>query len=252
MNNLLASTGSIVVDVVAVVVILGCALMDLKRGFVKTFLSLFGTILSLLLAVLLASKVAVFLQDRFGLVSSISQGLKGPLISIFGQDAMNIPIGLVDENALATNGVAGWIAQIIMASKADGTISLDTTVGDVLAPTFAHYVAMAIAIVALFIVFKLIFFVIGKIIRNLHSIKPIAIVDKSLGFLLGIISAVVSLEIVATIISLIPIGFVQTLNGYIKESYILGFIQNLNIFSIILQNISYTDILVSIKSVIGA
>ena len=252
MNNLLASTGSIIVDVVAIVVILGCALIDMKRGFLRTFLSLFGTILSLLLAVLLASKVAVFLQDNFGLVTSLSGSLKGPLISIFGEDVLNVPIGMVDEGTLATHGVSGWIIQILMASKLDGSIPLDTTIGDVLAPTFAHYVAMAIAVVGLFIVFKLIFFIIGKLIKKWHSIKIIAVVDKSLGFVLGIISAIIALEIVVTIISAIPIGFVQELYGYIKTSYVLGFIEQLNVFNLLLQSIAHTDVVGTIKSVIGA
>ena len=61
----------IIIDIVTVALLLIFAIVGTVRGFAKTFISSFGTILSLIFAVLLCSLVATFLEQSFGLFSAI-------------------------------------------------------------------------------------------------------------------------------------------------------------------------------------
>ena len=82
-NLLLASSYSAIIDVVALSVIVVLSIMGLKNGFVKTFVKVFGTIISLLLAVMLCSKGALFFENQFGLITSITEKVSG-LVTKYG------------------------------------------------------------------------------------------------------------------------------------------------------------------------
>ena len=75
MDLLLTTNLSATVDIVALIFVGVFALWGLIRGFTKTFFSAFGTMLSLLFAVLLCSTVANFLQEKFALVTTISESV---------------------------------------------------------------------------------------------------------------------------------------------------------------------------------
>lgn len=242
MNVLLASSGSATANIVALVFVLGFTLYGFIRGFAKTFVSMFGTILSLLFAILLCGSVANFLQNKFSLVSNIAGKLGNVLTNIFGDTVMNTTLGNASEANLQDAGLSLIVINLIMTFKGDNTLPTDTTLNNIICPTFAYYIVLIISIVGLFIVFKLIFIVIGNIVKNMHDVSIVAKVDKSLGLALGLVSGIIYLEMIIMVIGAIPIGGIQNLYATIINSPIPKFFCAINPYDSILKLISFKDI----------
>lgn len=251
MFNLLSSNVSAIVDVVVIIALVLSALLGFKRGFVKTFIKIFGTFFALLLSVLLASKVTVSMENKFSLVTKIAGGLEGVLNKIFGEKIMNIKLSVATEEYLANNGVGNWLINIILQTKASGSVPMDTTLNQIICPSFAYYIALVLVQVLLFIIFKIIFFLIGNLFKNLHSIKLVKMTDGLLGLALGLLSAFMIIEITIMIIGIIPLGFLKEIHVCATGSGFTGFIHKINIFSLILNSIASLDVVGVIKNFVG-
>ena len=251
MNNLLNTNFSAIADIVALVFIACFALWGFMRGFTKTFFSVFGKILAFLFATLLAPTVAKFLEDKFSLITTISNGIQGFLTNMFGEQVMNATLEQATSQHLSSAGVAGFLVQIILSLKADPSIPGTTTLKEIICPTFAYYIAVIIAVIALYIIFRLIFFLIGEVVKKMHTIKLVATLDKGLGFALGLINGIVNLEILIMVIKIIPIALFQDVYLAIQSSTVASFIENINLFGLLLGSISVPDISAFIKGIIG-
>ena len=250
MNNLLAVNLPVIVDVVAIIFVAAFIIYGYAKGFVKQFVSAFGTIFSLLFAVILCASVAKFLQTRFGLVGSISAGLDGVLTNIVGADVMDITLGQAGRDYLAQQGMAAWMIDLVMLFVSDGSLPIDTTLRQVIGPTFAYYLLIILSAVGLFIIFKLLFFLLGKIIKKLHSIKLIAVIDNGLGCLLGLFSGIIYLELIIMVISIIPIQAVQDVYMAIQSSIFASFIAKINLYNVVLNAISSTNVVGYVKDLV--
>ena len=249
MLNLLSSGFSATIDIIALIFILMFALYGAIKGFTKTFFSLFGTFIGLLLAVLLSPSVAKFMQTEHDLVNSLSGELSGVVSKFFGKDVLSMSISDANKGNLSMGGLSGYVASIILSLK-PGTYPPETTVADVLCPTFAYYIVLIISVVVLFIIFKLIFGVICAIIKDAHKNKKIARFDKTLGFFLGLVNGIINLELVIMIISIIPLGFFQNIYLNIQLSAITKFIEDINLFELIITSISQSNVIEVIKGII--
>ena len=251
MNLLLTTNYSAIVDIVALVFIFIFALWGCMRGFTKTFFAVFGKIIALILAVLLAPTAANFLQEKFSVVTSLSGSVNGVLTSMFGEQIMGVTLEQATSDYLSSAGLAGFIIEIILTLRADTSVPTSTTLAQIVAPTFAYYIVVIICVIAFYIIFRLIFFFISEIINKWHKWKPIASIDESLGFALGIINGIISLEFLILAIKIIPIALFQDIYAAIQTSTVAGFIENINVFSIIINSLSTFNITSVIKGLIG-
>lgn len=249
-NLLLVSGGSAIVDLVALAFIILFAIRGLTKGFAKTFVSVFGSILSFLFAVLLSSAVAGFLESEFSFVTSMADKVSASLDKMFGENVMNLTLIEASEGGLREAGVGGWLISLILTFKADGSIPPSTQLRDLISPVFGYYIVIALSVIGLFILFKILFFIIGELVKKLYAFKLIEKLDKTLGFFAGLISGIVHLEFTILIISFIPIPFVQQLYGLIQESVIANFVDNINLFSKLLSTISIKDVVSFVKAII--
>lgn len=243
MYNLLASSGSAVINIIALIFVVGFALYGLIRGFAGTFLSMFGTILSILFSILLAPTVTSFLESQHSFVTTMSGKLSGILTNIFGDEVMNLTLESASKESIKNLGLSTLIINLVLSFKKDGTIPINTTLNQIICPTFAYYVVLIISAIGLFIIFKLIFIVIANIIRKSYNIQIIEKTDKVLGFILGLISGVIYFETVVMIIGAIPLGFMQNLHTLIYSSSLANFICLINPYDSILNLISFKDII---------
>ena len=67
--------------------------------------------------------------------------------------------------------------------------------------------------------------------------------DVTLGAVLGIVEAIVFLQVLFMIIKVIPLGFFQTLTMYIESSAVANFIDQINLFSIIVKSITENNLI---------
>ncbi len=228
----------IIIDIVTVVLLLIFAIVGTVRGFAKTFISSFGTILSLIFAVLLCSLVATFMEQSFGLISAISNKANEILSGQISQVVLNSPIETVTYEVMNNEGVPGWIISIVMVLKANSSIPNGTSISGVICPAIGYYIACALAILVLFIIFQIIFFIVGKIIEKSKEFVLIDAVDKSLGFVLGLVKGLIVVWVIIAIINIIPLTFVQDIAANIKLAPVSNFINNINLIGIIMSAIT--------------
>lgn len=252
MYNLLAADLSAIVDIVALVFVLVFALWGVIRGFTKTFFSVFGTIIGLLLAILLCSSVANFLQEKYQTITKVGDSLAGILTDIFGDKLMNTTLSQATTEYLEEQGVGSLIISIILSSKNESSIPMDTTLNQIICPAFAYYVVAILATVALFIIFKIIFFLIGALVKSWYKNKIVARFDRLLGFALGLVHGVVVLELLIMIISILPISFIQDVYAAIQMSKFANFIEDINLYKVIIKTISSANVVNVIKNIVAS
>lgn len=246
-NLLLISGPGAIIDVVALAVLVFFAISGVKHGFVKTFVKVFGTIISLLLAVMLCSKCALFLEGQFGFITLITEKVSGVVTNIFGETVANTTLNDAVESYLSELGLSGWLIKIIMQTKADGSIPMDTTLNQIISPALSFYIACGISIVLLYIIFKILLFILGDLTEKFSALNILGATNKILGLALGIIRGIIIIQISIIIINIIPLGFMQRFSIEISNSAVAGFINKINIFDIIVKSFSKLDILSFIK-----
>ena len=245
-----AESSSAIIDILALLLLAGFALWGFIRGFAKTFVSIFGTIISLLLAVLLAGSVASFLEGEFGFATSIADGIEDVVGGIFGEKLMNTTLENATSEMFADAGLGGLILTLVLAFKSDLSIPTDITLSELFCPTISYYVVVLISVVVLFILFKILLFLIGELVQKMHNISIVKHTDKILGLILGFISGITHAQLIFLTISIIPIDFIQQLNVLIQQSAVANFIESINIYSRIMSAISIEDVIMFVKTMI--
>ncbi len=234
LNNLLISALGAVVDIVALTILVSLTVLGAVKGFTKTFISVFGILISLILSALLCSTMALFMESKFSMITSISNGLTGILNGIFGDELMNVPLSTANEELLNGN-IALWLTSIILSAKNNPNISQTATLNQIVSPVFAYYVTVIISFVILYILFRIILFLVGELVKKAHKIVLVKKVDCTLGALLGFIRAFVIIGLSVAIIKILPIGFVQDFVIVIDNTILTKFCSTINIGSVIIN-----------------
>lgn len=248
MGGALAESGGAIADILALVFLLVFAVRGFIRGFAKSFVETFGSIISLILAILLGSTLTNILESTFSLVTTVSGSLEGPLAGIFGEKLMSTPLSQVNNEILSESGVGGWLITIILSVSTDVNNAL--SLGEIISPIVAYYIVVAISIIVLFIVFKLIMRLFAGLVEKLYALPFVKALDKILGLVFGLLSAVIYLQLAYTVLSIIPLGFVKDIFREVQGSGVMYAINKLNIFGLLLDRISVGDITSIIKDIL--
>lgn len=254
MSNLLLinKTGAII-DCVALLILIITVTISARNGFVKTFFSVFGGVVSFVIAILLCSTVARAMEDKFGIITSVSAWLEGVLNNVFGHDLMNTTLQQANERSLAEAGLTKWILEIVLSFKDAEGISPDVTLNKIISPVFSYYIVAGLSVIVLYIIFKIIFYLFGEIIKKMHKFAPVRAVDGLLGAVLGIIRGIGIIYSILMFISILPFGFVQNISQEINNTVITAFFSKINVFEYIMSKVgggSLVDIVLG--SIIGA
>ncbi len=239
LNNLCAT-----IDLVALALLIMFALCGFIRGFTKTFFSVFGTIIGVMLAFLIAPSVVGFLQSRFSALDTLQDSLNGFARQMLGNNLANTPLANATQESL--KGIAGFIANIVLSLKNNANVSSDATIGEAVSSIFAYYVLLLICAIVLFIILKIVFFIISEIVKKAYKNKLIASLDRTLGFALGVINGVFNIELIILVISILPVPIFQEITIAINGTVFTNFIQNINLYQVIFNNIINFDIISSI------
>ena len=250
MNYLLLNNYSAMADIVALAFIALFALFGFIRGFTKTFFSIFGTIIAIVLAVLLAPLLTEFLQNSFSLINTVSDSISGVLTNIFGEELLNMNLGQASEEVLGKTSLASFITSIVLQLRTDNTIPLDTTLNQIICPTFAYYVVLIISAIALFILIKIVFIIVKKLVKLAYACELVRNVDRLLGAILGAINGIFNLELIILVISIIPIALFQDIYAGIQASIFANFIEDINLYGLLLNALSSQNVIGAIKNAI--
>ena len=218
MNLLSASTSGVVVDIVFFLLIIGGIFAGAQRGFISGVSRLAGTLFAIAFALFFCVSFSAFLENNFGMTSSISDGLTGAFSNL---EMLNTDISAKNlETALEEAKIPGFIASIIVSVFADMQLPEGTTIAMLISPIVAHWISVVISFVSLVVLIKIAVWLLDKIFsRAAEEIGPVRIVNRMLGGVLGLIEIMLAIFLVLAICVLIGN---ESIESFFAESSVVG------------------------------
>lgn len=236
-NNLLAASSLNAVDIVILIIFGISVLSGFIKGFSKMFVKFLGGIVSLVLAIVLCSKCAELLNDKFNLINALSNVLKSSLSGIFGEDTLNLTLGELQTNGVTNVSGPAFILNLLVG-LVDKGVSLKTTVGDAIAPMCAYYLSVALGFIICYVLLKILFAIVGSILNKIVKLAMLGMIDRLLGLVLGAIKGFITCYILLLIANFLPI---PQLTEWLGTSSLAGIITSVNLAGLVFGNINPSD-----------
>ncbi len=228
--------GLATIDLVVIAFILILGIIGMAKGFTKLFFSLFGTLIVIVGAVLLARPVGSLLVGPFGhivsdpIANSIAGLDDGQAIQIFTTsiDWANPDNHGLIQIVLERIGIPSTFASLLMATGIfNGMFESfgEAVLAEVLPNAIASLAMTVVAFVFLIIVLSIVIFILRRVLIRLTSFKLFGGINRVLGFLLGVAEAYLIISIILTAVAYIPIeGFLSGLRAQIDQSVVTKFL----------------------------
>lgn len=192
------------IAIVAIVVIFG--LVGLFKGFMNSLLKLISSIGALAVAVFGARPVVGFVDGLFGFSKFLGNTCVNAICCGIDENLLNQTLTETSKqdflNAINQDGLSipeRFIQSVLNNADMSSTMSIR----DVLASSTGTIFACIIAGIVLFILVKLIVFIVGKIFDTGQGNNAISGVDKVLGFVFGVAKGAVSVVVIYTVLSVV-------------------------------------------------
>ena len=233
--NLLFSWGGALIDIFALLLIYGITYLGAKQGFIKSLISTFGTIISLLFAVLLCGAVARALENNHGTITSVANWLEGFTTRIFGKELMNTTLLETSSSSFQGSPVSLLLVRIVLSIKEKSTIPSDVTLNQIICPTFAYYIVCILSLICIYFIFKMICFVVADMTKLVHKVKYAGNIDRILGATFGFVKSLVIIDFILLCVGAIPLRITQIVNATVEKSMLVSFFQDINLIRIIFE-----------------
>ncbi len=210
-----SSVSGIVIDVLIIAFIAVFALIGLRKGFFKSVLSLFSTVVVVGISIFCAGFVAKLVNKIYDFTGLIGGKL---CKSIAGMNEFySIPIengvsgaDIVNQIPAGTNGflkkLMSYVLKPLSAAKIEGS-----TVAEIVSGSFASIIMLLISAVLLFILIKIVLAIVSKFFDNITRNRVFGATNKLLGAGFGAVKGtiiVVVFTIVLTLMTVVP--FINT------------------------------------------
>lgn len=196
-----------------------------RKGFINVFFSFVSSTVALIAAISLAGVFSSLTGGLFGLEASLAESftqtfsqIKGFDIALRGQEDL--------ELLLATDQLPAIIATLVAKKYVGSAIPAGTTLGMLVGGTFAELLCSLISGVVLFILIKILIFILRKFFTKLT--EKIGLLDKLnriLGMVVGFIEGIFFISLVMSILALIPS---PAITSFFNSSLILKLLYNHN------------------------
>ncbi len=182
-------------DVIVVIIVLIVAFFGLARGFLKSLLKLFGTLVTLIVSILLAKPFSTLLENWFGMSSAIGHSLEPSISSAVGTDGGSIPNFFLNKFAEILMGQNYW--QNYAQGSADPAFITDFSahIGDI--------IGVVISVIILYILFRIVIAILERIFDALTRNRVVGSVDRVLGLVLGLAKGFLMVGIVCVFVYLL-------------------------------------------------
>lgn len=231
-----------ILDGVLIAICIAVIVHSVKRGFVKTILSIVASIAAVLLAVVFTPNLSAFFYDKF-VLSGISSSIAGTISSLAGNgDAA----GIADMFSKMPDALSGILRQynvseetvngmLEAAKSGTGTVQ---SISDTIAAPIASAISSALAFIAIFAVSVIALKIVIWAIDMVFKFPVLSTVNKAGGLVLGVMLAAV----VIFVYSAVAANLVSALGSVspklfgpdvIEGTIIVKFFAENNIFGII-------------------
>ena len=206
------------IDLIVILLIVGFIIVGGMRGLINSAIGLFGYLLSIFLAYKLSGVFAKFMIEKW----QIDEKINSVILSQIPRLAEN----LVNNNDKYKG----------MVELGGGIDSVKETLANTKLPfidVIAQRIVQVLAIIILFIAFKLLFQILAKLLNGLAKLPVIKEVNKIGGMIIGAIEGVIVSVLILAVVCIIP-------NDDLQEKVSNSFIGNK--VSQAIMNVSVTDL----------
>lgn len=244
---------SLILDIILAAIAVICIIGGIRRGFFKLVMSFVSAIASLLLAYAFTPVLSGYINEKF-ILPGLASGIGSTLASIaedgvnsVGEAVFNIPLlcdssqfwTLADRYGADREALSSLTEQIGVGTR-DAVDKVARAVAEPIALTLSDVIAFII----IFVVSLIAFGIIVKIIGSLFKLPVLKGIDKTLGLVFGIISALVFVWIFAmlssAVLEVLSSAYPSTFStDIIEDSYLLRFFAKYNVIGLITEAIGY-------------
>lgn len=241
---------SFILDAILIIICIAVIATSIKRGFVRTILSILSSVAAILLSVVFTPAVSDFFYDKF-MLSAITGGISDTVRSLAGNGSSegieemftSMPEALSD--ILERYNVSEGTVSDMLTSAQNGTIDIDA-VCETIASPIATTISNALAFILCFIVAIILLKIVISIVDTIFKLPILNSVNRTAGLLLGLALAVIiifvyssaAVQLVNSLGAVSPELFGEKV---IEDSVIVKFFSEHNIFSIV-ENVLQGDI----------
>ena len=194
---------SFILDGVLIAICAFVLFFSVKRGFVRTILSIVSSVAAILLSVVFTPTVSEFLYNKF-LLNSITSGISGTVASLAGTDDGHGVVKLFEEmpdafeNILTRYNVSEATAASMLEGAKNGTenaASISEKIAAPVASTISNALGFIICFVAAMIVLKIII----AVVDNFFRLPILNSANKAAGIILGVVLVFVILSVYSSV-----------------------------------------------------
>ena len=205
------NTIGLIIDIAIIIALVVFGIIGLKKGFLKSVISIFSWVVCLVIAVLLAKYVAGWLNGIYNFSNFIGEKISGGLASTneFFTQAINTYSSSDALIKAIPSDVNGLLAQLVKVVFSNTNVDMTSTqtIANVTGSSIGHICMVIISGILVFIVLKIAVALLSKLFDKIAKTKILGSLNKILGLVFGALKAaliVVVLNCILVGLSLIP------------------------------------------------
>ena len=207
------ATFGILIDIAIIALLVIFGLIGLKKGFLKSILSLFSWAVCIFIAFATAKYVAGWINGLYDFSALIGNSISKSLIKtneFFAQSINVYQTAGKDALIAAIPGeVNGLLKQLIKVVFSNTQVDMASTnsIGSVVGSSLGHICMVIISGILVFVVLKIAVALLSKLFANIEQTKILGGLNKILGLILGLLKATLIICVVNCVmvgLTLIP------------------------------------------------
>lgn len=206
-----SSTMGIIFDVAIIAILLVFGLIGLKKGFFKSVLALFSTLVVIIISIAFAGQLANLVNKIYDFTGLIASKLSKGIASMGGFYSEPIQAGVSGKDLInmipsSTNGflkkLISYVLEPLSAADVQGL-----TVAEIVSGAFASIIMMIICAIVLFILIKIIIAIVSRLFDNITRNRVFGAANKLGGLAFGVAKGLLVVVVFAfalTLLTVIP------------------------------------------------
>lgn len=208
------STIGLIIDVAIVALLIIFGIIGFKKGFLKSFISLFSWVVCIIVAIFTCKYVASWLNGIYNfsgwIGDKIANGLNGvneiftqSVSSFASTDAIISELGNVNMNGLLYQ----LVKVVFSNSNITDTSTVDGSISSYVGASLGHIIMLIISAILVFIILKIVIALLSRLFDNIARTKILGGLNKILGLALGLLKAgciIIIFNAILVALSLIP------------------------------------------------
>ena len=208
---------AVIIDIVVVALIAIMAIIGLVRGFAQSALSLIGSFVSIVLAVLIAKPFGALINAIFGANKFFSEKIAEVFFGF--SDVFSTPLGAdmtaAEAQSAASTAKGGIFDFLYKYIFAEHGVAAGSTLGGAIGDVVGPLATIVLAAIIAFILIRIIVAILSGFMKRLTEFRIIGGIDKVLGFIFGAAKAVVFVVFVSAMMSALTVVF-PSINNVIR------------------------------------